>query len=221
MKKGRLIKTRLYEQFARIGKSLDSPQRLELLDLLCQCERTVEDLAVEANLTFANTSRHLQILKASRMVESRKDGVKVFYRLRNREVCDLVCDLRELAKKNLAEVEQITAEYFKGDSNLRPVTLQELRDKVREGVIILLDVRPAIEYDNIHLPYAKSIPLHQLNDRLAELPQNIEIAAYCRGPYCVLAQEAVDFLRSKGYKAWRLEEGVNEWRESGLEVGEN
>jgi len=221
MTTGRTIKTQLYDHFARIGKALDSPQRLELLDLLCQCERTVENLAFEANLTIANTSRHLQILKASRMVETRKDGVKVYYRLNSKEVCDLMCDLRELAKKNLAEVAQIMDNYFNGGEKLQPVNREELLQRVKQGNITLLDVRPEMEYDKAHLPLAKSIPLTQLKSRLAELPQDLEIVAYCRGPYCVLAQEAVKFLRQNGYKAWRLTEGVIEWRENGLELIEN
>ena len=221
MSRGRTVKIQLYEQFARIGKALDSPQRLELLDLLCQCERTVEDLAKEANLSFANASRHLQILKSSRLVEARKEGVKVYYRLSSKEVCDLVCDLRKLAEKTLAEVEQIMIHYFKGEESLKPVTREDLLKRVRQGNIVLLDVRPEIEYEKAHLPLAKSIPLSQLQSRLAELPQNIEIVAYCRGPYCVLAQEAVDYLRRSGYNAWRLKEGVGEWREAGLEVIDN
>ncbi len=221
MSTGRTIKTQLYEHFARIGKALDSPQRLELLDLLCQCERTVEDLAREANLTVANTSRHLQILKASRMVDSRKEGVKVYYRLGSKKVCDLVCNLRTLAKKNLAEVEQLMTQYFTGGDDFQPVDRQELTARANRGEVIILDVRPEVEYDKAHLPLAKSLPLPQLRSRLAELPQNIEIVAYCRGPYCVLAQEAVNFLKQSGYIARRLVEGVNEWRDAGLEVIDN
>ena len=221
MSTGRIIKNRLYEHFGRIGKALDSPQRLELLDLLCQCERTGEDLAHEANLSTANTSRHLQILKASRMVESRKAGVQVYYRLSSKEVCDLVCDLRKLANKNLAEVNQIMTRYFNEDKSLQPVNREELLERSRQGDVVLLDVRPEIEYNQAHLPWAKSLPLSQLQSRLSELPQGMEIVAYCRGPYCVLAQEAVNYLRQKGYKASRLEEGVTEWREAGLAVIEN
>ncbi len=215
---GRIVKEQIYEHFARIGKALDSPQRLELLDLLCQGERTVEYLAHEAHLNFANASRHLQILRGARLVDTRKEGVHVFYSLSSDEVCLLFRNLRELAKKHLAEVNKIMEDYFGKPDQMEPINRKELLARASKHISIILDVRPREEYDSVHLLFAKSIPLKELKSRMNELPKDREIIAYCRGSYCVLAHEAVQILKSKGYNAKRLEDGVREWQSAGFPV---
>lgn len=218
MLQGRQVKQQLYEQFTRIGKAVDSPQRLELLDVLCQGERNVEDLAEEAHLSFANASRHLQILRAARLVETRRDGVRIYYRLADEEVCSFFREMRKLAEKRLAEVRQIMEDYFGERRSLEAVNRKSLIKRVRTGQVILLDVRPRAEYESAHLPHAISVPLREISKHLDNLPRDQEIVAYCRGPYCVLAQEAVKFLQSRGYRASRLEDGVLEWNEAGLPI---
>lgn len=214
----RETKDKLYAQFARLGHALSSPKRLELLDLLCQNEKTVEMLAKQTSMSVANTSQHLQILRTARLVDSRKDGVFVYYRLANSEVCDFFRTLRKLAENRIAEIDRIIADYFGASPHLQPIDRKNLLKRAKAGDVVILDVRPEDEYAASHLPYAKSIPLSKLKKRLREFPPGVEIVAYCRGPYCVLAQEAVVFLRSKGLKAIRLEEGVMEWQETGLPV---
>ena len=214
----RIAKEQMYEHFARIGKALDSPQRLELLDLLCQGERAVEYLAREAHLNFANASRHLQILRSARLVDTRKEGVRVFYRLSSDDVSVFFRNLRDLGKKHLAEVNQIMGDYFGKSEQMEPINRKELLARARNDGVIILDVRPKEEYESAHLLSAISIPLKELKSRMNELPKNQEIIAYCRGPYCVLAHEAVQILKSKGYNAKRLEDGVWEWQNKGLPV---
>jgi rhodanese-related sulfurtransferase len=214
----RETKDKLYAQFARLGHALSSPKRLELLDLLCQSEKTVEMLAEQASMSVANTSRHLQVLRIARLVDSRKDGVFVYYRLADSEVCDFFRSLRRLAENRIAEIDRIIADYFDASTHLQPIDRKNLLKRAKAGEVVILDVRPEDEYAAGHLPYAKSIPLSRLKERLKELSPKAEIVAYCRGPYCVLAQEAVSFLRSKGLKAIRLEDGVIEWQEAGLLV---
>jgi rhodanese-related sulfurtransferase/DNA-binding transcriptional ArsR family regulator len=214
----RETKDRLYEQFARLGHSVSSPKRLELLDLLGQSEKTVETLAGQSAMSVANTSRHLQILRAARLVETRKSGLYVLYRLADDEVGTFVRGLRRLAEKRMAEIDRLIADYFNAPRLLQPVDRRKLLRRAKSGEVIILDVRPEDEYDTGHLPFAVSIPLSQLKVRLKELSPRKEIVAYCRGPYCVLAQEAVSFLRQRGFKALRLEDGVAEWSEAGLPV---
>ena len=215
----RNFKNHVYEQLARIGKALASPQRLEILDLLGQgIPRTVESLAREAHLSVANTSRHLQILRAARMVETEKDGVFVYYRLVDEAVADLYRTLRVLAHNRLAELEQMTRHYFQGRDSLEPINRKTLLARAKKGEVIVLDVRPAEEYQAGHLPHARSIPLADLEVRLSELPKKTDIVAYCRGPYCVWAGEAVALLRDKGFQAVRLEDSVQDWRAHGLPV---
>ncbi|MBI3798366.1 MAG: metalloregulator ArsR/SmtB family transcription factor [Deltaproteobacteria bacterium] len=214
----RMFKDRVYEQLARIGKAVASPQRLELLDLLSQGPRTVENLAQEAHLTVANTSRHLQILRAARLVEAEKEGVFVRYRVADEAVADFFRSLRVLAASRLAELDQITRHFFKDRDALEPVDRQALLARVRKGLVTVLDVRPPEEYRSGHIAGAMSLPLHALQERLAELPRNQDIVAYCRGPYCVLAAQAVELLREHGFRAVRLEDGVTDWRAHGLPV---
>ena len=214
----RLFKDAIYEQFARIGKAVSSPKRLELLDLLCQGERTVDVLAKESGLTVANASQHLQVLRTARLVETEKIGLYVTYRLADDTVCEFFRTMRVLAETRLAEVEQIKRQFIEGKEGMEPVDREALIRRVREGEVIVLDVRPVEEYQAGHIPGAISIPLKKLEQHLSELPHDQEIVAYCRGPYCVLAMEAVEILRSKGFQAVRLEEGVLDWRAMGFPI---
>lgn len=214
----RRFKDAIYEQLARIGKAIAAPKRLELLDLLCQGPRTVEALAEQAALSVANASQHLQVLRAARLVDAEKKGLYVEYRLADDEVCRLFLTVRGLAESRLAEVEQVTRAYFEQRGAMEPVEGEELLRRVKRGEITVLDVRPAEEYRAGHLPGAVSIPVDELKARLGELPKHREVVAYCRGPYCVMAVEAVELLRKKGYKAHRLEQGVADWRARGGRV---
>jgi len=207
-----------FEQFARIGKALASARRVELLDLLCQGERSVEALARTAGMTVTNTSQHLQVLRAARLVDARKEGAKVIYRVADDDVCRFFFALRELARARLAEVEQLTRRYVEGGGELKPVGRAELIARARHDGVVVLDVRPRNEYASGHMPDAVSVPLEELEQRLASLPRNAEIVAYCRGPYCLLAPRAVELLRERGFRARRLEDGFPEWRLAGLPV---
>jgi len=215
---GREVKEALYEQFARLGKAAASPRRIELLDLLCQGERTVEGLAKASRMGLTNTSAHLQVLRQARLVETRRDGVKVFYRLADEEVCRFYFALRDLGRARLAEVGQVVRDYFEARDELEPVSRDDLVHRIERGEAAVLDVRPAEEYAAGHIPGATSLPLPELGQRLGELPRDVEIVAYCRGPYCVLAPEALMILRTKGFTARRLEDGFPEWRLAGLPV---
>ena len=215
---GRLFKDAIYEQFARIGKAVSSPKRLELLDLLCQGERTVEVLANEAGISLANASQHLQVLRTARLVESEKRGQFVIYRITDEAVCKFFLSMRVLAERELAEVEQLKRRFLEGKEEMEPVNRDSLIQRVKEGTVIVLDVRPVEEYQAGHIPGAISIPLKELEQRLSVLPQDQEIVAYCRGPYCVLAVQAVQMLRAKGFHAFRMEDGVQDWRARGLPV---
>ncbi len=210
--------TDLYEQFARIGKALSSPRRVELLDLLCQGERSVDALARTSGMTVTNTSQHLQALRAARLVETRKEGTRVIYRVADDEVCRFFFALRELAGARLAEVEQFMRRYVEGADKYEPVGRAELLERAQRDGIVVLDVRPRDEYASGHISGAVSIPLEELEDRLASLPRDAEIVAYCRGPYCLLAPQAVEVLRERGFRARRLEDGLPEWRLAGLPV---
>jgi rhodanese-related sulfurtransferase len=216
--RNRRFKTAIYEQFARIGKAISNPSRLELLDLLCQGPRTVETLAKEAGLGLANTSQHLKALREARLVEAEKSGLFVTYCLADEQVCQFFRSLRSLAETRLAEVGEITRRFLEARQGLQPVDREQLLAKVRDGAVTVLDVRPPEEYRAGHLPGALSVPLKELELRLADLPHDREIVAYCRGPYCVLAVEAVEILRARGFAAFRLEEGVPDWQARGLPV---
>jgi rhodanese-related sulfurtransferase/DNA-binding transcriptional ArsR family regulator len=214
----RRFKTSIYEQFARIGKALSSPSRLELLDLLCQGPRTVDALATEAGLGLANTSQHLRALREARLVDAEKAGLFVTYRVADEQVRRFYLSLRTLAEAQLAEVGEMTRRYLRERDSLQPVDRRQLLGRVRRGAVTVLDVRPAKEYAAGHLPGAISVPLKQLKRRLAELPRDREIVAYCRGPYCVLAVEAVEVLTARGFTAFRLEDSVADWQARGLPV---
>jgi len=214
----RRFKDSIYEQFARLGKAISAPKRLELLDLLCQGPRTVEALAEQAGISVANASQHLQVLRAARLVETEKKGLYVEYRLAGDEVCTFFFALRGLAESRLAEVEQVAREYFEQRGAMEAVESEELLRRVRNGEVTVLDVRPPEEYRAGHIPGALSIPIGELKARLKELPKDREVVAYCRGPYCVMAVEAVELLRKKGFTAHRLEQGVIDWRARGWRV---
>jgi rhodanese-related sulfurtransferase len=214
----RAFKDAIYEQFSRIGKAVSSPKRLELLDLLCQGPRTVEILAKESGLTLANASQHLQVLRAARLVEADKEGLYVNYRLADQAVCEFFRTMRVLAESRLAEVEQIKRRFLEGREGMEPVDRDLLMELVREGGVTVLDVRPTEEYNAGHIPGAISIPLKELLLRLSDLPRDQEIVAYCRGPYCVLSIQAVEMLRSRGYQALRLEEGIQDLRALGFPI---
>jgi rhodanese-related sulfurtransferase len=212
------LRKAVYQQLSRIGKAVASPPRLELLDLLCQGPRTVDALAREADLTLANASQHLQILHAARLVDARKEGLFVTYRLADQQVCDFFRALRTLAESRLAEIDAIVREFNNGRESMEPVEKEALLERVRRAEVIVLDVRPPEEYRAGHIPGAVSVPLKQLRSHLSKLPRRREIVAYCRGPYCVLAVEAVKLLRANGFRAVRMEQGVPEWRAEGLPV---
>jgi len=212
------MKKDLYEQLSRLGKAVASPARLQLLDLLCQGPRTVESLAREADLTLANASQHLRVLHASRLVDTEKSGLFVTYRLADESVCEFFQDMRSLGERRLAEVDSILRQFKEAPDSLEAVEKKTLMSRVRKGEVILLDVRPEEEYQAAHISGAVSVPLKELNKRLSKLPRGKEIVAYCRGPYCVLAGEAVRLLKAKGFRAMRLEDGVPEWRAQGLPV---
>ncbi len=216
--RGRDFKDALFTQFAQIGGAFSSPKRIEIIDVLAQGERHVEALAREAGLTVANTSRHLQVLKAAHLVVSRKDGQQVFYRLADPMVLRGYRVLRELSETSLAEVSRLVGAYFGSADGLEPVEKEELLRRARGRDVLVLDVRPPEEYAAGHIAGAVSIPFGELAKRLAELPPGRRVVAYCRGPYCVLAAEAVKLLRKRGVDALRLKEGYPEWRDAGLPV---
>ncbi|MCP4283032.1 MAG: metalloregulator ArsR/SmtB family transcription factor [Gammaproteobacteria bacterium] len=208
----------LFSQFARIAKAMSHGYRLELLEFLAQGERSVEVLAQISGLSVANTSQHLQQLRQAGLVENRKAGQKVFYRLSGIDVLALLSTLRDVAERRLADVDRLVDDYLRIKDSLEPVPAAELLERARAGLVIVLDVRPAEEYISGHLPGAINIPLDELEQHLDELNPNHAIVAYCRGPHCVLAFDAVAKLREKGINARRLDGGLPEWRLQGLPV---
>lgn len=215
---GREFKNAIYEQLGRIGKALASPRRLELLDLLCQGPRTVELLANEAGQSLANTSQHLQILRSARLVEAEKNGLYVTYRLADEKVCRLYRELRTLAESRLHEIQTVTREFLEQRGELEPVDRDSLAARIQSGEVTLIDVRPPEEFEAGHIPGAVSVPLDELESRLADLPHDRDVVAYCRGPYCVLSVKAVEALRARGFHAVRMDEGIPDWRARGLPV---
>lgn len=208
----------IFEQFARIAKTLGHAHRLELLELIAQGERSVDVLAQQSGLSVANASQHLQHLLRAGLITNRRDGKYIHYRLADEAVLNLLAGLRGIAERNLAEVEKIVRSYFRARDDLEPVSRDELLRRMRKGAVTVIDVRPEDEFALGHLPGAINIPLRSLRARLSELDQAREIVAYCRGPYCVWSWEAVATLRARGFKVRRLEDGLPEWRAAGLAV---
>lgn len=214
----RQFKDRLYGQFARLGKALASPQRLELLDLLAQGERTVESLAAEIGSSTANTSQHLQALRRASLVDTRKGGLFVFYRLADPCVVQLCAALRTVAEQQYADLDRIVRDHFGDRGDAEPVQMHELLRRARKGDVVILDTRPAREYAAGHIAGAISVPIADLPRRLRTLPKAKAYVAYCRGPYCVYADQAVAQLRMAGRQAQRLAGGFPDWRSAGLPI---
>lgn len=206
----------LFSQFARVGKALGHGNRLELLEFIAQGERSVEELSKVAGLTVANTSQHLQQLRQAGLLNCRKEGLKVYYSLSGDDVLELLSVLRQVAERHLAEVEQLINTYLTTRDDLEPLAREELLERARDGLITVLDVRPPEEYAAGHLPGALNIPLAELEEHLDELDPRHEVIAYCRGPHCILAFDAVARLRERGLSARRLQDGYPEWKMAGL-----
>ena len=216
--KHREFKDQIFEQFARIGKALSNPKRLEILDLLAQAERTVEEIARETAMPVASASQHLQVLKGARMVETRREGLYVHYRLADEGVFRAWKAVRDLGESRLAEVDQVIKTYLKDRAAMEAVDANGLMERLAEGSVVVLDVRPEEEYLAGHVPGALSVPVDSLEATLQVFPKDKEIVAYCRGPYCVFSDEAVRVLTERGYQASRLTEGFPEWRAAGYPV---
>jgi rhodanese-related sulfurtransferase/DNA-binding MarR family transcriptional regulator len=214
----REFKDRLFGQFARVGKALASPKRLEIVDLLAQGERTVEEIARETAMSVASASQHLQVLKAARMVEARREGLYIHYRLADEDVFRTWQAVRALAESRLAELDGVVEAYLQDREELEVVDAAELMERLSDGNVVVLDVRPEEEYRAGHIPGALSVPVDALEAALQTLPRDQEMVAYCRGPYCVFSDEAVAFLRSRGYRARRLRQGLPDWRAAGMPV---
>jgi rhodanese-related sulfurtransferase len=214
----REFKDRLFGQFARVGKAVASPRRLEIVDLLAQGERTVEEIARETAMSVASASQHLQVLKAARMVEARREGLYAHYRLADEDVFRTWQAVRTLAESRLSEVDRVVEAYLVDRDALEAVDSSDLLERLRDGSVVVLDVRPEEEYRAGHIPGALSVPVDALEAALQTLPRDREVVAYCRGPYCVFSDEAVAFLRARGYRARRLRQGLPDWRAAGMPV---
>ena len=217
----RRFKDEIFAQFARIGKALSSACRLELLELLAQGERGVEDLAIETSQSIANISQHLQVLRQAQLVESRRDGNYIRYRLADENVLHLWIALRDLGQARLAEIDRLVQTYLKDRDALEAITCTELERRITNGAAVVLDVRPPQEFAAGHIAGARSIPVTELRTRIREVPKRHVIVAYCRGPFCVFADQAVGILRGAGYKALRLDGGFPEWQMKGMPVERN
>jgi rhodanese-related sulfurtransferase/DNA-binding transcriptional ArsR family regulator len=214
----RTLKSALYEQVARMGKALASPKRLELLEVLAQSEQTVDALAQRLGIDMKLTSAHLKALREAKLVEGRRDGKYMVYRLTGADVAVLGVQLRAVAEAHLLEFQRAFSELVSTPERLTPLDRKTLMAQARRGEVVVIDVRPAHEYDTAHLPHARSVPLDELRQRLAALPKDREIVAYCRGPFCLMSDEAVALLRAEGFQARKISEGVSEWQAAGLEL---
>lgn len=214
----REFKNGLYEQVARIGKAVASPKRLELIELLCQGEKTVEMLAQQAEISVKLASAHLKELRLSRLVDARKDGKYVHYRLAGTSVADLWVNLRSQAEERLVELQMALATIVEHGDELEGVDRADILRRAAAGEVVVLDVRPQLEFAAAHLPHARSLPVDELKKRISELPKDLLVVAYCRGPFCLMARDAVEQLREQGYRAFHLTDGVAEWRARGLPV---
>ena len=212
------MKSALYEQLARVALALSSHGRLQILEFVAQSERSVDELATMTRLSAANTSKHLQALRQAGLVSARRGGLRVYYSLAGDYVLVLVSALRDVAEHRVAEVERLIRTWLAHRDEMEAVPAQEVLERAKKGLVVVLDVRPPEEYSAGHLPGAVNIPIHELEKRLKELPKRKEVIAYCRGPYCLMSYDAVSLLRKKGVKARRLEAGLPEWRAAGLPV---
>jgi len=212
------VKDSIYEQLSRVTKALSNPKRIEILDLLSQSEKTVEMISEQADLGVKNASAQLKELKSALLVESRKEGKYVFYSLTNQGTAHFLSALRDFGEKQFLELQNITREAFNSDDDLEEVDRKQVIAKVKRGDTILIDVRPVDEFDHAHLPNAMSVPISELTQKMRSLPKGREIVAYCRGPYCFFAKDAVVLLRKKGFKAKRLKDSVSDWELLGLPV---
>jgi rhodanese-related sulfurtransferase/DNA-binding transcriptional ArsR family regulator len=214
----REFKDHLYGQYAVIGKAIANPRRLEIIELLAQSERTVESLAEETATSLANVSQHLQSMRQAHLLDSRKQGLNVFYRLADPNVFELAIAIRKVAEQRLAELDRLVRDHFSDRSESQPVPMADLLKLARSGKAVILDTRPANEYLAGHIPGAISVPVEEFRQHLKKLPKDKEYVAYCRGPYCIYADQAIEMLQAKGRKAKRLEEGFPEWRAAGFPV---
>ncbi len=214
----REFKGPLYDQFARVAKAVANPHRLELIDLLAQGERRVDDLAREAGLSIANASQHLQTLRQGGLVVSRRDGTAIYYRLADEQVVRLWQAIRAVGEARLAELDVLTRMYLHDRAELDAIDATTLRRRIEDGDVVVLDVRPVLEYRAAHIAGARSIPITELANRLQEVPRDLEVVAYCRGPYCLFSDEAVVLLRERGYQARRLDVGLPDWQLAGLPI---
>ncbi|MDE2369533.1 MAG: metalloregulator ArsR/SmtB family transcription factor [Burkholderiales bacterium] len=210
------LKDLLYEQVARVGKALANPKRLELLEMLAQGEKSVEVVAAAAALDIKLASAHLKALKEARLVQSRRDGKRMLYRLSGRDVAQLGVTLRQVAEQHLLELRVALQRMMAEPERLAKVGRKDLLAQAKRGEVVVIDVRPRDEYDTAHLPCARSMPLAELIHRLAELPRDAEIVAYCRGPFCLMSDEAVTLLNKRGFRARKIFDGVSEWQDAGL-----
>ena len=211
MDNGRQIKDVLYEQVSRIGKAVSSPKRLELIELLCQGEKPVERLAQESSISMKLASAHLRELREARLVDTRRDGKNIYYRLADKQVSDFWVMIHSLAEERLVELQMALKQLASAPGEMIPSDRENLMKSARRGEVVVLDVRPVEEYLVAHLPFARSIPLGELKSRLDELPMDRPIVAYCRGPFCLMAKDAVDLLSRQGFKAMHLKDGIAEW----------
>jgi rhodanese-related sulfurtransferase/predicted transcriptional regulator len=214
----RAFKNQMYEQFARIVRAMANPHRLELIDLLAQGERTVEDLANQTSLSIANASQHLQTLRAAQLVEVRREGLYAYYRLGDESVFKVWQAIRDLGESRLAEIDRIVKTFLANREDLEAVSASELVSRLQTNGVVLLDVRPGEEYRAGHIPGSRSVPVSDLESALKDIPRDHEVIAYCRGPYCVFADEAVELLKARGFKAKRLDGGLPDWRAAGFPV---
>ncbi len=214
----RTLKDILYEHVARIGRATSSPKRLELLELLAQGEKSVEALADQLSIEVKLASAHLKVLREARLVASRKEGKFVHYRLSGSDVAALWVSMREVAQAHLVELQVALDQIASAPDKLASVSRQQLMEQAKRGEIVVIDVRPRAEFEQAHLPYARSMPLNEIEQRIAELPVGVEIVAYCRGPFCLFSEEAVQLLKAKGHKVSKLLDGVAEWQSAGMSL---
>ena len=214
----RTLKDLLYEQVARVGKALASPKRLEILEMLAQGDKAVDAVAVAVGIDIKLASAHLKALKEARLVQVRREGQRMIYRLSGPDVAQLGVVLRQVAEEHLVELQLALQQMVSEPDRLARLGRSELLAQAQRGEVVVLDVRPSEEFDTAHLPYARSLPLPELAQRLAELPRDVEIVAYCRGPFCLMSDEAVKLLREQGYRARKTSDGVSEWQAAGLPV---